>query len=52
MDWVRKESHGYIQDERAVQSRGSLLTELNDGLVVPPHFCGAPVPAPLTCPPG
>lgn len=43
---------GNIRDEILVQFWGSLLTELNDGLEVPPHFCGAHVPAPLACPPG
>lgn len=43
---------GNIHDEILVQFWGSLLTELNDGLEVPPHFCGAQVPAPLACPPG
>lgn len=43
---------GNIHNETLGQSWGSLLTELNVGLVVPPHFCGAPVPAPLACPPG
>lgn len=42
---------GNIHNETLEQSWGSLLTELNVGLVVPPDFCGAPVPAPLACPP-
>lgn len=49
MDWGRgKGFTGNIHDEIRVQFWGSLLTELNDGLEVPPHFCGAHVPAPLT----
>lgn len=43
---------GNIHSETREQSWGSLLTELNVGLAVPPPFCGAPVPAPLACPPG
>lgn len=43
---------GNIHDEILEQFGGSLLTKLNDGLEVPPLFCGAQVPAPLTWPPG
>lgn len=51
--WGRvKRLTGNIHKETLEQSWRSLLTQLNVGLVVPPHFCGAPVPAPLACPPG